>query len=962
MRKGLYRGVTAIVLTTVLGTVVGCGDDAKGPSGGGSSATPAPTDVPGPTPAPTPDDPIGGLPTDETIALAGLGAPVDAVTDTNGALHIYGPDPASVTFVQGYLMASQRFFMMDTLRRFATGRLSELFGSLTLGSDVSMRTSFTTRDGRRIQDALWERMQTDDPEGVAQSLAFAAGINAWLADLRAGRNGATLPPEYAFPLIGIAADGLDDWRPEDSLALGRLQAWNLSNNTGTEVARAARNAALPADLNADVYRFAPSTPTQIQPTGDAVATAKLPPGSAPTKLSAERLAAVAKNLEAVASMLPLGSGHWVGSNNWIVSGDRTESGHAIMANDPHLQLFNPPIWWMNHLVAEGDGPDSETYINTNGVIFPGLPGVILGHNAWGAWGATTSSWDVTDVYIEEITTPSDYPNSPRTVLWNGEQVPVLRIEEEFRVNRGETRFIPIEVVPHHGPQMPDPDINDDDEGLTSSGMSFRWTGHEISLDSIFLRRLTQARDADEFRDVLANFATGGQNWVWADVHGDIDWYPFVLVPQRPAGVVPYLPVSGTGEADWLTDENGNTLWVPAERLPQSRNPEGGIVASANNDPNGNTFDNDPANDDVYLGDAYAIGFRAERVEELLRDGGGLREPDEKITVDDMVRYQFDFQSKEASRLLPFLFEAAEARPDLVTSAMADALARLEEWGTAKPGSEPGAVAWDMVSGVDLAEVRDDVPAREEPVSDEERRDSVATSIFVGWVSRLPRLVLADEFDGTGVGVPGGSDATRALLHLLEDVDETSDGHRVHTLGADGQSRLWDDTTTPVAETRDEILLRALSDGLGFLAGAFETPTVDEWRWGLIHPARLQHFFGQGGLPTFDVFPFPASGGRFTVSPGGFSLNSSQFSFAGGASMRNVVVLDPDGIYSVNVIPGGNNGDPGGTNEENYNTVDPSKDYGTHMPKWINGQVFRSWFADEEVAENAVRKQRFTPGS
>jgi len=953
------RGAVFLAALTLAAGLLACGDGAKEGRRGGPTATP----VPGPTPtAPGSGNPIADLPVAGIISLPGLAAEVEVVTDDHGVPHIYGPDIESVIFVQGYLMANQRFFMMDVLRRFATGRLSELFGTLTLSTDVEMRTVFTTRDGRRIQDAIWERMQMEDPVGVAQSEAFAAGVNAWLADLRAGRSGATLPPEYGFALLGLSADDLAPWQPEDSIALGRLQAWNLSDNTGTEIARAVRNAALPEALNADVYRLAPATFARIQPPQmlDAKGPAAAAPALIAAKIPRERLAAVSAMLDALHAKLPLGSGEWVGSNNWVLAGDRTASGHAIMANDPHLQLFNPPIWWRVHLHAEGDGPGSSSYLNASGVIFPGLPGVILGHNEWGAWGATTSSWDVTDVYVEEITTPADYPASPRTVLWNGEQVTVLRIEEEFRVNRGETRIIPIEVVPHHGPQIPDTDIEDDEPGLASTGMSFRWTGHEVTLDSIFLREISQARDAGEFRAALRHFATGGQNWVWADVNGDIDWFPHALVPLRPAGVVPYLPVAGTGEADWLTDSDGKTLWVPEDRLPQVRNPARGFVLSANNDPNGSTFDNDPLNDGLYLGETYAIGFRAQRVEELLGDGGGLRAPGAPVSIEDVARYQFDHQSKEASRLLPFLFEAAGARGDLLTPAMREALDRLRAWGEATPGTAPGAVAWDMVSGVDPAETRGDVPERDAPVSGEEIRDSVATSIFVGWSTRLPRLVLGDEFAGTGVGPPGGSDATKALLHILEDVRETSDARRVHTLGPDGQSRLWDDVTTEVVETRDETLLRALADALVFLEGEFGTGDQAQWRWGLIHPARFQHFFGQEGLPTWDLFPFPGAGGRFTVDPGSYSLNADRFAYAGGPSMRHVVVLDPAGVRAINVIPGGNNGNPGGTNEENYNTIDPSKDYGTQIPAWLRGQTFEAWFADADVAENAREKRRFTP--
>lgn len=911
-------------------------------------------------------DPIGALPIDQSAALPGLPAATDVVFDDQGTAHVYGPDAASVIFTQGYVTASQRFFMMDALRRYATGRLSEVFGSLTLSTDIQLRTVFTTRDGRRLGDALWERLQAEDPEAAALASAYAAGINAWIEDVKAGRNGTALPPEYGFALIGLGAADLAPWLPADTLALGRLQAYNLANTLGSEMSLARTFQSLPEALRRDVFRFAPSTDATVLPAGS---TGEV--GAAPVALSAAAspapppvpvgtIDAVLRALEEAERFNPMGSElSGVGSNNWLVSPALSASGHAMMANDPHLQLFNPPIWHMVQLEAEGSGPGSRDALHVSGVIFPGLPGVILGLNDRGAWGATVSGWDVTDVYVEQVTTPPDYPASPRTVLFRGRQVPLIRLEEEFRVNRGATVTRVIEVVPHHGPMVPDPTPEDEIVGIAATGMSFRWTGHEITLDSRFLIDLQQARNVGEFKRALRNFAVGGQNWIWADVDGNIAYFPYILVPQRPAGTVPYLPMPGTGEAEWLADDEGRTLWLPADRIPQSTNPREGFLATANGDQNGNTLDNDPLNDELYLGWGYDLGFRQQRILDLLTNRAGLREPDAKMTAADMSRYQFDNASLEAARLLPFLFAAADARPDLVTPPMADALARLREWGNPKPGTAPGAVAWDMASGVDLAETRDDVAERRE-VSAEERQDAIAASMFVGFASRLVRLTLDDDFAGTGVNTPGGADATKALLHLLEDPGRTDLARRVWTAGADGQSALWDDRRTAEVETRDEVLLRALGDGLAFLADKFETPDTGRWTWGSIHPARFQHFFGQGGLPTFDLFPFAAPGGRFTVNPGNFSLTSNTFSFAGGPSMRHVVVLDPAGIRAVNQLPGGNNGNPGGRDAENYNRIDPAIDYGTHIPGWIGGTTFDVRITRDDVATNARRRLHFTP--
>ncbi len=956
-RQRLARiAVSSATLALIL--LVACSDSSD-------RSAPPPGATPGATPTPGTTDPIGELPIDETAPLAGLPGPTDVVTDDHGVKHIYGPDAHSVLFVQGYVTAQQRFFMMDVLRRFATGRLSGLFGTLTLATDAENRTVFMTRDGRRLEEALWERVQQEDPEAAGFAQAYTDGVNAWLADLRAGRNGAKLPPEYSFPIIGLGAEQLEPWRPQDCLALGRLQAWNLSITPFAEIARARLADALPDDIERDVFRFAPATRATILPLADEpparAAAASDAPAIAPGQVPRERLDAILAAHERARRWSPIGFGEHVGSNNWVISPRLTESGHAIMANDPHLQLFNPPIWHMVQLVAEGDGPGSPTAMSLNGVIFPGLPGIILGHNEHGAWGATTSTWDTTDAYVEQVTTPPDYPASPRTVLFQGRQVPVLRVEEQIPVNRGEPRTIVIEIVPRHGPMVPDPDLNDDVEGLAATGMSFRWTGHEVTLDSRFLIDLGRACNVEEFKQAIRSLAAGGQNWVWADVSGDIAYFPYVLIPQRPPGTRPWLPLPGTGEAEWLSDESGRPLWVPEHQVPQAVNPPEGYLASSNNDTIGTTLDDDPANDPLYLGWSYDLGFRQERILELFSNAAGLRDPDAKITLDDVVRCQYDHHSKEAARLLPFLFAAAEARPDLVTPEMAEALGRLRAWGEAKPGTEPGAVAYDLVAGVDPAEVRDDVPPRETEVSDEEKADAAASSIFVAWLSRLVRATFADDLAGTGVGVPGGQDATKALLHLLEDVGREEDAFRVHTAGPDGESTLWDDRTTPQKESRDEILLAALDAGLAFLRETLESDVQSEWLWGRLHRARFQHFFGQGGLPIFDLFPFPAPGGRFTVNPAAFSLTTDDYTFAGGPSMRHVVVLDPAGIRAVNVLPGGNNGDPGGRDNENYNRIAPEIDYGKHIPKWIRGEVFELRITRGEVAEHAVRRVRFSPG-
>ncbi|HYD50110.1 MAG TPA: penicillin acylase family protein, partial [Terriglobales bacterium] len=383
--------------------------------------------------------------------------------------------------------------------------------------------------------------------------------------------------------------------------------------------------------------------------------------------------------------------------------------------------------------------------------------------------------------------------------------------------------------------------------------------------------------------------------------------------------------------------------------------------TSNNDQIGNTLDNDPLNDDVYLTFATAEGFRQARILEMLTNSTGLeREPGAKISFADMSRYQYDFKSKEAERLVPILLAAAEARPDLVDEEMASALDRLREWGVAKPGSP----AYDTLSGIDASELRDDVPPRETQVSDEERADAVATSIFAGWQTRLGRLVFADDFSGTGVGAPGGDDAVKALLHIIEDIDRTDPGFVVHTKGDNGESTLWDDKRTAPIETKDEILVTALRQGLTFLTERFASADQSTWLWGMIHQVNFQHFFGQAGIGAYDLGPFAAPGARSTVSPAGYSLNSNSFIFSSGPSKRFVAVLDPAGIRAVNSLPGGANGNPGRLPGQPpsvlFNRINPEIHYGDHIPGWINGEVFEYRITRSDVEANAERTFSFVP--
>ena len=469
-----------------------------------------------------------------------------------------------------------------------------------------MRTVFTTRDGKRLEEALWQRLQREEPGLAATAQAYADGINAWLADLRAGRNGATLPPEYTLDTSSAPAISPRGGRRTRSPSAG-CRPGTLSQTLDEELFFAERQAALPDALRRDVFRSAPAAPATVLPAAEPARRRARAPrrASAPPQRSRRaacdgiRTDARRRTRGSIRSAPPTPSR---GSNNWIVApgalrqrlrhaGQRSASAAVQSADLAHGAARRG---------RAGGRPASTS---------PACPASSSATTTTARGAATVSVFDVTDVYVEQVTTPPDYPSSPRTVLFNGAQVPVLRVVEEFALPGGTVSAV-IEVVPHHGPMVPDPDPNDGVVGLAATNMSFRWTGHEISLDSRFLTQLNQARNVEEFKAAVRNFAVGGQNWVWADVNGDIAYFPYVLVPQRPAGTIPYLPLDGTGGAEWLRDDGGDTLWLPEEQFPQAVNPPRGFLATANNDQIGNTLDNDPLNDEIYLTFTADLGFRA----------------------------------------------------------------------------------------------------------------------------------------------------------------------------------------------------------------------------------------------------------------------------------------------------------------------------------------------------------------
>jgi penicillin amidase len=326
---------------------------------------------------------------DGEAVAAGLAAPVEVVRDRWGVPHIRAGNEADLFFAQGYVHAQDRLWQMEMNRRIGRGELAGILGEPVLWLDVSMRTLGL----RRAAERDWARIT---PEARAVLEAYARGVNAFLATHRD-----RLPVE--FSLLGVEPR---PWHPVDSLVWGKVMCWNLGENYNFEVSRARLIARLSRQAAQDL----------LPPWRDGEALA-VPPG---TDGYAWMRGASLDGAEALASFFADPGPSW-GSNNWAVHGSRTATGKPLLANDTHLAISMPSLWYENALHGGG--------FQVAGFSLPGVPMILLGHNERIAWGVTDMIPDVEDFYIEKV----DDRQKPSRYLFRGAWRPVEVVRETIPV-------------------------------------------------------------------------------------------------------------------------------------------------------------------------------------------------------------------------------------------------------------------------------------------------------------------------------------------------------------------------------------------------------------------------------------------------------------------------------------------------------------------------------------------------
>jgi penicillin amidase len=538
---------------------------------------------------------------DGRIVLAGPKAEIRIERDADGVPLITAQDDEDIAFGLGFVHAQERLFQMELQRRYGAGRLAEIFGPQAIVTDRQMRVLGLYRAAEAAIAFL-------SPEMNRALVAYAAGVNAFLAS----RRGA-LPPE--FVLLGLAPE---PWKPADSLVWGKMMAVQLSGNYRGELLRARMAQTISAS---DLAFLFPEYPT-----------------GAPITLADMRPIYRRLALDPLYDAMPPVVGPNYASNSWVVDGKHSVSGKPLLANDPHLSFAAPGVWYLARLKT----PQHEI----TGATAAGVPLVVIGHNERIAWGFTTTTSDVEDLFVEKV----DPTDSDRYLTPEG-SAPFTSRQEGIFV-RGAAPLEGTIRETRHGPVISDalPPGTADPGFVLALAATFT-IAQDRSAEALW--EINRAIDWPGFRAALQKFVGPMQNIIYADVDGTIGFIAPGLVPIRRNGQG-WLPAPGwTGEYDWVG-------FIPFNALPSATNPRSGHFVSANNRivPDGYPY---------FLSRDWDLPNRAERIEALLA-ATPLQTPASSAVI------QADTLSLMAQRLVPLMTRMVEANP-----ATRDAIERLRLW-------------------------------------------------------------------------------------------------------------------------------------------------------------------------------------------------------------------------------------------------------------------------------------------
>ncbi len=634
-----------------------------------------------------------------SVTLRGLSAPVEIYRDPYGVPHIYAQTTRDLFFAQGYVHAQDRFWQMEFWRRIGAGRLSEYFGEATLGTDMYLRTVGFAR-------LAVQEFEQADPDMRQALEAYADGVNAYILN----RPPARLALEFALLQLQGVEVQIEPWTPVNTLTWAKIMSQDLGGNMNDELYAVDLIRTVGLEQARDFVPPYRSDFPVIVPDAELDYLSARPPayGAASSGWPAY-LADL--NTDLIGGFdgrrgLALGSGAGIGSNSWVLSGERTATGMPLLANDPHLGIQMPSIWYEVglHCVEKSEACPYDV----RGYSFAGAPGVIIGHNDRIAWGFTNVGPDVQDLYIERIN-----PANPDQYEVNGQWVDMDIVYETIEVNGRDEPVVLRVRSTRHGPIITDLDwlqsassFNLDatpqnlPERLTLNALALRWTALQPNTTFAAVLMLDRARNFEEFREALRYFDAPSQNVIYADVDGNIGYQTPGLIPIRACGDGS-LPVPG-----W-TDDCAWTGYIPYDELPRAFNPEQGYIVTANN----------PVVSDSYpylIATEFDHGYRASRIVAMIESRG------DGLTIADMQAMQADGLNLSALEIIPYLEGLTWDDPSL--SAARD---RLLAWDGQMHMDSPDAALYGFFWVALVAETfHDELPEDMWPDGDSRTQDAI----------------------------------------------------------------------------------------------------------------------------------------------------------------------------------------------------------------------------------------------
>ncbi len=524
------------------------------------------------------------------LSIKGARETIEIAFDDRMIPHIFAKNDHDLYFAQGFITAKHRLWQMDFQTRFASGRISEVVGSKAIEVDKYQRRMGMVYGAEQSLKGMME-----DPKSKEMILAYTAGINAYIHSLK----------KEDYPLEFKLLDYFpESWTPikcalllkqmSAVLAMGSDEFYmsNILNKFGPEV-------------TADLFPDYPFKEDPIIPVGTKWAFTPLPTPPVPPIFS-----------ENLSSLRTRQKEEGIGSNNWAIGGQKTASGYPMLANDPHLDLSLPSIWYQIQLHAPG--------INSYGVSLPGAPGIIVGFNQKTAWGVTNVAADVLDFFKIK------FKDESHKEYWYNDTWNPTKLRLEKIKTRGGQTIIDSVYYTHHGPVVYFDKPNYSKAANVPTGSALKWIAHEKSNELMTFYKLNRGENYEDYRAAIPYFTAPAQNFVFASVDNDIAITPNGKFPLKYKNQGKFVLDGTRKDNDWQG-------WIPAEQNPTVKNPPRNFVSSANQSSTDPTYP-------YYINWEFSPYERGKRINDRL---AVMKE----ATLDSMINLQNDSYSIYAQNIL-----------------------------------------------------------------------------------------------------------------------------------------------------------------------------------------------------------------------------------------------------------------------------------------------------------------------